>query len=229
MLSLGFDPLSSIVAAVDEGDLLPLALTCTTLRYVCNLRSDETRDPNGPRWYTHGTSRLTWAVDVMGATPNEKWCSYAAKHGHLDFLKCLRENHCPWNKMTCIAAAENNHLDILQWARQNGCPWDKWVCVCTAMKGHVEVLQWLRQNGCPSCDEMICSEAAKCGHLNVLQWARNNDYSWGNTCQTAAISGHLDILQWARQNGCPWNKKNCIYYASLAQDDETRHWIQAQP
>ena len=31
MLSLGSDPLSYIVGAVDKGDLLPLALSCKTL------------------------------------------------------------------------------------------------------------------------------------------------------------------------------------------------------
>ena len=148
MLSLGFDPLSSIVAAVDEGDLLPLALTCTTLRDVCKLRSDQTRDPNGPRWYTHGTSRLTWAVKVMKATPNEKWCSYAAKHGNLDFLQWLRQNGCLWDSCTCAYAAKGGHLDILQWVRQNGCPWNRTTCFYAAKEGHLHILQWARQNGC---------------------------------------------------------------------------------
>ena len=243
MLSLGFDPLSSIVAAVDEGDLLPLALTCTTLRDVCNLRSDQTRDPNGPRWYTHGTSRLTWAVEVMGATPNEEWCSYAAKHGHLDFFKCLREldmikintdflqwtrqdvRPCPWY-IICINAAEGGHLHILQWARQNGCPWDMNTCAEAALGGHLAILQWARENGYPWSIK-ICANAALGGHLAILQWARENGCPWDScTCAYAALGGHLDILQWVRQNGCPWDRTTCLY---LARNDETRHWIQSQP
>jgi hypothetical protein len=161
LLSLNTDSLSVIVNVVYEGDLLPLALTCTTLRDVCILRSDQTRCPNGPRWYTHGTSRLTWAVDVMGATPNAKWCAYAAKHGHLDFLKCLRENDCPWNRVTCIEAVMNGHLDVLQWAQQNGCPWDKWTCIHAAIKGRLDILQWARQNGCPCDDASIARLACR--------------------------------------------------------------------
>jgi hypothetical protein len=34
--------------------------------------------------------------------------------GHLDVLKWLRENGCPWNKETCFVAACNDRYDVLK-------------------------------------------------------------------------------------------------------------------
>ena len=48
-----------------------------------------------------------------------------ASGGHLDILKWLRENGCPWNGYTCAYAAMNGHLEVLKWARENGCPWNE--------------------------------------------------------------------------------------------------------
>ena len=41
-------------------------------------------------------------MDVLGMIVT---CSYAAEGGHLEVLKWLRENGCPWNKYTCSYAA----------------------------------------------------------------------------------------------------------------------------
>ena len=185
MLSLGRDPLSVIVAAVAKSDLFPFALTCTTVRNECIRRSDQMGTTNGPRWHTHGTSsveRVKWAVNVMGATPNEHWCESAAMHGCLPALQWLRENDCPWGA-TMPYAAEGGHVHVLQWARQNGCPWDARTCSDAALHGHFETVKWARQNGCPW-DEKTCSDAAR--------------------------NGHFEILKWARQNGCPWDKDYCL-------------------
>ena len=55
-------------------------------------------------------------------------CFAAADHGHLDVLKWLRENGCPWDEETCAYAARGGHLEVLKWARENGCPWDEDTC-----------------------------------------------------------------------------------------------------
>ena len=46
-------------------------------------------------------------------------------------------------------AAENGHLEVLRWLRENGCPWDFTTCSSAAKNGHLEVLQWACENGCP--------------------------------------------------------------------------------
>ena len=109
----------------------------------------------------------------------EYLCQAAARGGHLEELKLLRENGCPWDERTCQYAAKGGHLEVLQWAHANGCPWDERTSACAAKGGHLEVLQWARANGCP--------------------W---ND----NTCAFAAFGGHLVLLQWARANGARWDE-----------------------
>ena len=46
----------------------------------------------------------------------------AAKNGHLDCLRYLHENGCPWNEDATWGAAENGHMDCLKYLHENGCP-----------------------------------------------------------------------------------------------------------
>ena len=49
----------------------------------------------------------------------------------------------------CQFAAEGGHLEVLKWLRAEGCPWDEWACAWALRGGHLEVLEWLRAAGCP--------------------------------------------------------------------------------
>jgi hypothetical protein len=47
-------------------------------------------------------------------------------------------------------AAAGGHLEVLKWLREEGCPWDADACACAARGGgQMEVLRWARANGCP--------------------------------------------------------------------------------
>ena len=41
------------------------------------------------------------------------------------------------------------HLEVLKWLRAEGCPWDILACAWAAGAVHLEVLKWLRAGGCP--------------------------------------------------------------------------------
>ena len=132
-------------------------------------------------------------------------CAAAARSGLLEELKSLRAESLPWNEMTCAYAAKGGHFRGLQWARENGCPWDSKTCAYAAEDGHFEVLKWARANGCPW-DEWTSAAAARGGHLEVLKWARGNGCPWDEeTCSHAAEGGHLEMLKWARAHDCPWD------------------------
>ena len=49
LLSIDADCLTAVVEAVDPGDMLPLALTCVTLRDACVVRTDANRVDGDPR------------------------------------------------------------------------------------------------------------------------------------------------------------------------------------
>ena len=56
---------------------------------------------------------------------------------------------CPWDKNACSWAVDQGHVEVLRWLRENGCPWEGGVAVCEAAvsRGHVKVLRWARKNG----------------------------------------------------------------------------------
>ena len=65
--------------------------------------------------------------------------------GHLEVLKYLHENGCPWGEYTCRSAAEGGHLEVLKYAHENGCPWDEGTC----MFAHPRCRPYLIEHGCP--------------------------------------------------------------------------------
>ena len=83
--------------------------------------------------------------------PESDCCALAAFGGHLEVLKWLRMQDCPWDGR-CALAAQGGHLEVLQWAREQGCPWEEDLddqrmncCTHAARGGHLEVLEWLRE------------------------------------------------------------------------------------
>ena len=131
----------------------------------------------------------------------EYLCQAAARGGHLEELKVLRANGCPWNSLTFWHAAMGGHLEVIQWACTNGCPWDERTCHNAAMGGHLEVLQWARANGC-KWNEETCSGVALGGNLELLQWARANGCEWiWDRCEAEAKANqHENVLAWLHKN-----------------------------
>lgn len=194
-----------------------------------------------------------WLYSCMRQSPAEgdetvfvSMCSMAALGGHLEILRWLRENGCPWNgaKYGIYAvhgsrldvlewltesegeymnyyligqyAARNGRRECLEWALDNGCG-KAGVCALLAQNGHLGVLQWARERGV-AWDAETCAVAALNGHLGVIQWARANGCPWDvHTCSSAAVNGHLGVLQWARENGCPWDSMTCTSAAAGGQ------------
>ena len=49
-------------------------------------------------------------------------CAEAARKGHLECLKYLREKNVEWDERTVQFARENNHVECLNYALANNCP-----------------------------------------------------------------------------------------------------------
>ena len=155
---------------------------------------------------------LKW-LRSEGCPWDDDICSYAAREGHLEVLKWVRSEGCPWDAYTCSQAAEGGHLEVLRWLRSEGCPWDDDICSYAAREGHLEVLKWVRSEGCPW-DAYTCSQAAEGGHLEVLKWLRSEGCPWDEwACHHAARGGHLEVLKWLRSEGCPWDENTCVFAA----------------
>ena len=92
--------------------------------------------------YTAHVHILQWMKD-NGMTV--EWCDdlyhmfSAASKGHLDVVKWLRANGCPWDEDVCIRAAEHKHWDTLQYLVDNKCPgWSQYAEHLTITPGDDE-------------------------------------------------------------------------------------------
>ena len=116
-----------------------------------------------------------------------------------------------WDEDTCRCAAHGGHLELVKWLRANGCPWGVRTSTSAARGGQLEVLQWMRAQD-PPCpwDLSVCYYAALEGHLEVLRWARSQGCTWDEEVPCAAAEGgHLKVLNWLINEGCPYNKSRC--------------------
>ena len=106
--ALDLDALASVIDSVASDDLLPLALVCKVIYGLSRSRAMNERDLPRPLWVTCGTTtlaRASWAVEVMGATPTARWCTYAARHGHTDVLKWMMAKGVACDEHAMVAAA----------------------------------------------------------------------------------------------------------------------------
>ena len=144
------------------------------------------------------------AVAVTGLVFEELDEHRAGKLGYLSAVQRLqRGGRLSRRELLCLAAARGGHLEKLKELRENDCPWNGWTCAYAAEGGHLEVLQWTRANGCPW-GQRTCAEAAAGEHLDILQYARANGCQWnGDECFWARNGGHLEMLEWLHSNGCP--------------------------
>ena len=85
MLSLDNDALSALVAAVDEGDLLPLALTCTTLRDACVVHVSAQLEPG---------DRVELVGIASEPVPLGRWLCRGASVGALQDCICNERSAC---------------------------------------------------------------------------------------------------------------------------------------
>lgn len=131
----------------------------------------------------------------------------AARAGDLPIIQLLLDRGAGSrgldSKLTGCAA-RGGHLEVLKWLREKGCPWDEEVCAAAARGGHIETLRYLRDNGCPW-DEGTCNLAAVGGHLSVLEFARDRGCPWSqDTYHAAKSSRHAKaVLRWLETRGCP--------------------------
>jgi len=146
------------------------------------------------------------------------------RNGNLEDVKRLIGLVSPLITKFCTTAARYGHLEILKYLHDNNCPWDE--CACAAGSGHFEILEYLHNNSCPW-DERACALAAANGHFEILKYLHNNNCPWDKwACEYAAGNGHFEILEYLHTNGCPCKHKkyNFDFFNHLSitnvKDDE---------
>ena len=157
----------------------------------------------------------------------EYYCSTFAQHGPPSFHSAAE------------AAARGGHLEVLKWLKERNMPlWPDAVMAQAAGRGHLEVAKWLKEEGGSSIWNQPTLHAVQGGHLKVLKWLQEIDKlhlnpSERGACLYAAMHGHLEVLQWLRENGFNWNGYNnnisdphlCLMAAACGGHINVMQWM----
>ena len=171
----------------------------------------------------HGAARgghleLVKHLREKGCEWDERTCAAAAQEGHVHVLEYLRTNGCPWDSNACASAAGGDQLDTLKWLREHGCPWDRYTMVFAVEAGKFASVKWLHEHGCPGWNADLFATAVLNGSLKMLMWMHENGCPWDEEAtEYAAMYGHLEILKWLHENSCPISTEAC----SEAADNES--------
>jgi len=74
----------------------------------------------------------------------------AARHGHLEAVQYAFEQKEAWiSTVACEWAAERGHLNCLKFLHEQGCPWDFQTLKKARARGHMECYNYAKDHGCP--------------------------------------------------------------------------------
>ena len=109
---------------------------------------------------------LKWLFE-KGCPISRKLCaSGAVNSGHVHMLQWMKDNGMTgeWRERHMYSAACNGHLEVVKWLHANGCPWDEKACLFAGARTHWDILQYLVDNKCPGWEEAAIKHAE---HLTI--------------------------------------------------------------
>ena len=109
---------------------------------------------------------LKWLFE-KGCPMDHKLCaSRAAYTAHVHILQWMKDNGMigEWHGYHMFSAASFGHLEVVKWLRANGCPWDEMAFSSAAKHQHWDTLQYLVDNKCPGWEEAAIQYAE---HLTI--------------------------------------------------------------
>jgi hypothetical protein len=109
---------------------------------------------------------LKWLFEKGCPMDHTRCASRAAYTAHVHILQWMKDNGMTgeWCDYHMWSAASRGHLDVVKWLHANGCPWDEDACDCAAEYKHWDTLQYLVDNKCPGWEEAAITYAE---HLTI--------------------------------------------------------------
>ena len=135
----------------------------------------------------------------------------ASKHGHLEVLRQLGEDHriqgTGWKTPAAVVAAARGHRKCMAYAITWTSPnYDREDCIdqcmqTAAFNGHCEILSWLIDAYDATIDETVCMRAARTGQLSVFKLAKAKGFADSYLFSKmvffdAEMACHLNVLEW---------------------------------
>ena len=130
----------------------------------------------------------------------------AASQGNLEMVKYCVANECPVDEWTCACAARYGHLECLKYLREEAkAPWDLGTANWAALTGHLHILEYLVERKYDEYDAWACRNAAMDGHLDCLKYLRETAKApWDRMAVYFAHEySRPECVQYLLDNNCP--------------------------
>jgi len=156
--------------------------------------------------WTNKLELLKWAREEKKCEWDYKTILAAALQGNLEMVKYCVANECPIDWSACSFAAKNGHLECLKYLREEGkAPWDSLTAAWAAENGHLHILEYLVERKYDKYNEVACWFAAANGHLDCLKYLRETAKApWNSDAvHLAHKNNHPECVQYCLDNNCP--------------------------
>jgi hypothetical protein len=146
---------------------------------------------------------MSWVLQQADVQVSELVMCSAASKGDVAMCQYLRAQQCPWDAEVARRTASTGHVDLLRWLMDNGCPYNAdELCSYATAYGRVEVLVCLQQQCLLTSAAMLTAVLDFAGTFHQLaaaQWLREQGAEWP-AAFLCPWSGA--VLAWARAEGC---------------------------
>jgi hypothetical protein len=151
----------------------------------------------------------------------------AALQGNQEMVKYCVANECPIDMNACANAAKNGHLEVLKYLREEvKAPWVWGTASYAAKNGHLHILEYLVERKYDHYDEWTCALAAENGHLDCLKYLRETAKApWDEEAvREAHENDETECVQYLLDNNCPlppgWRYEHGELYDEFYDSEE---------
>ena len=176
--------------------------------------------------YTNKLELLKWAREEKKCKWDEGTICAAVNQRNLEMVKYCVANECPIDVYACTSAATNGHLECLKCLREEAkAPWDSDTASWAAAKGHLHILEYLVERKYDQYSKVACEYAAQYGHLDCLKYLRETAKApWDEyAVREAHKKNHTECLQYLLDNDCPlpedWSYEGGVLHTTDSDDD----------
>jgi hypothetical protein len=155
---------------------------------------------------TNKLELLKWAREEKKCKWDCNTIDAAACHGNLEMVNYCVANECPVDENACAQAAKNGHLECLKYLREEvKAPWTYHTASWAAKNGHLHILEYLVERKYDQYSEGACMFAAMRGHLDCLKYLHETaKWPWDSQAvRLAHENNQTECVQYLLDNNCP--------------------------
>jgi ankyrin repeat protein len=134
----------------------------------------------------------------------------AVKNDHIECVKYIVLNNCPWDAEDVGRVASlHGSVKCMEWLHETGHPFEQYMIINALLNGHIEYVQLLKSIIHPQ-DTLLSLNAARGGSNICIKYIHSLGVEWhGSTASVLAQSGNVIGLQFAVDNKCPIDDLVC--------------------